>query len=79
MQSYSQNSQVPHLRQTSSRVPEGFNKYTQGEILGKGVYGEVYKCTNKVTGQVVAIKKEKYEKYGDEGVTSTCMREISIL
>lgn len=48
------------------------------EKIGEGTYGVVYKGRNKVTGQIVAMKKIRLESE-DEGIPSTAIREISIL
>lgn len=43
-----------------------------------GTYGVVYKGRNKITGQVVAMKKIRLDSE-DEGIPSTAIREISLL
>ncbi|XP_051015248.1 cyclin-dependent kinase 3 [Acomys russatus] len=48
------------------------------EKIGEGTYGVVYKAKNKVTGQLVALKKIRLD-LEDEGVPSTAIREISLL
>ncbi|XP_077299117.1 cyclin-dependent kinase 1 [Arctopsyche grandis] len=48
------------------------------EKIGEGTYGVVYKGRNKLTGQIVAMKKIRLES-DDEGVPSTAIREISLL
>jgi cyclin-dependent kinase 1 len=48
------------------------------EKLGEGTYGIVYKCRDKLTDQMVALKKIRLEKE-DDGVPSTAIREISLL
>ena len=54
------------------------NLYTKIEKIGEGTYGVVYKARNKVTGQLVALKKIRLETQ-EEGVPSTAIREISLL
>ncbi|XP_059609392.1 cyclin-dependent kinase 1 [Phlebotomus argentipes] len=48
------------------------------EKIGEGTYGVVYKGRNKLTGQIVAMKKIRLESE-DEGIPSTAVREISLL
>ena len=54
---------------------ENFHKI---EKIGEGTYGIVYKATDKITDQVVALKKIRLETES-EGVPSTAIREISLL
>lgn len=48
------------------------------EKIGEGTYGVVYKGRNKLTGQIVAMKKIRLESE-EEGIPSTAIREISLL
>lgn len=43
------------------------------EKIGEGTYGIVYKGRNKITGQIVAMKKIRLESE-DEGIPSTAIR-----
>ncbi len=53
-------------------------RFKKLEKLGEGTYGVVYKAQDKVTGEIVALKKIRLEKE-DDGVPSTAIREISLL
>jgi len=48
------------------------------EKIGEGTYGIVYKARDKITDQVVALKKIRLE-CESEGVPSTAIREITLL
>lgn len=54
------------------------DKYQKIEKLGEGTYGIVYKAQNKVTGDIVALKRIRLDKE-DEGIPCTAVREISLL
>ena len=54
------------------------DKYQKIEKIGEGTYGVVYKARNRLTGDLVALKKIRLEAE-DEGIPSTAIREISIL
>ncbi|EAY20565.1 CMGC family protein kinase [Trichomonas vaginalis G3] len=53
-------------------------RYIKQEKLGAGTYGMVFKAKDKTTGKIVAIKEMILDQE-EEGVSSTTMREISIL
>jgi serine/threonine protein kinase len=53
-------------------------KYIKLDKVGEGTYGVVYKCRNKDSQELVALKKIRLENE-DEGIPSTDIREISIL
>lgn len=46
-------------------------------INAKGTYGVVYKARDRVTNEVIALKKIRLEAE-DEGIPSTAIREISL-
>lgn len=54
------------------------DKYQKIEKIGEGTYGVVYKARNRMSGELVALKKIRLEAE-DEGIPSTAIREISIL
>jgi serine/threonine protein kinase len=53
-------------------------QYEKMDKIGEGTYGVVYKARNKLTGQIIALKKIRLEQE-EEGVPSTAIREISLL
>lgn len=67
--------------QAGSAAPPETNmmaRYQRQEKVGEGTYGVVYKAKDKITGEIVALKKTRLESE-DEGVPSTAIREISLL
>lgn len=46
--------------------------------LGEGTYGIVYKARDRLTNEVIALKKIRLE-HTDEGMPSTAIREIAVL
>ncbi|KAL5966605.1 Cyclin-dependent kinase 1, partial [Taenia solium] len=46
--------------------------------IGEGTYGLVYKCLDRKSGLLKALKQVKLEHY-DQGVPSTTLREIALL
>jgi serine/threonine protein kinase len=54
------------------------DKYNKMEKIGEGTYGVVYKARDKVSQEVIALKKIRLESE-EEGVPSTAIREISLL
>ncbi|KAJ4718991.1 Protein kinase domain [Melia azedarach] len=52
--------------------------YKEIKKIGRGGYGEVYKCRNLITGQLVAIKMITIRNE-IEGVPSYTLREVSLL
>lgn len=53
-------------------------RYQKLEKVGEGTYGVVYKAKDRVTGEIIALKKIRLEAE-DEGIPSTAIREISLL
>ena len=53
-------------------------RYMKLEKIGEGTYGVVYKAKDRVTGEILALKKIRLEAE-DEGIPSTAIREISLL
>ena len=53
------------------------NKYEILGIVGEGAYGIVYKCRNKYTNEIVAIKK--FKEIHNDIVKKTMKRELKVL
>ena len=53
-------------------------QYEKVEKIGEGTYGVVYRARDRITGEVIALKKIRLEQE-EEGVPSTAIREISLL
>jgi len=53
-------------------------RYQTMKKIGEGTYGVVYKAKDRVTGEIIALKKIRLEAE-DEGIPSTAIREISLL
>lgn len=60
---------------TASRSMERYEKIAK---LGEGSYGTVYKCRNRDTGEIVAIKKFT-ESEEDPAIRKIALREIRLL
>ena len=54
------------------------DKYDKMNRIGEGAYGVVYRCRNKETGALVAIKKF-VESEDDPLIKKIAMREIRML
>lgn len=53
-------------------------RYLKLKKIGEGTYGVVYKAKDRVSGEIVALKRIRLEAE-DEGIPSTAIREISLL
>ncbi|KAL7449624.1 hypothetical protein ACHAWC_003235 [Mediolabrus comicus] len=53
-------------------------RYQKMDKIGEGTYGVVYKARDRVSGEIIALKKIRLEAE-DEGIPSTAIREISLL
>ena len=49
------------LKYRKSRVKQTIHDYESIKIIGRGAFGEVHVCRNKITDEIVAIKKIKKE------------------
>lgn len=54
------------------------DKYEKIKKIGEGSYGQVFKCRNKESGEIVAIKKF-IESDDDPAIRRIAMREIRML
>lgn len=50
-----------------------------GDSIGEGAYGVVYKARDKQTNKLVALKKIRVQAEGDIGISSSTLREITLL
>ena len=48
-------------------------KYQRINKIGEGTYGIVYKARNKLTNEIIALKKIRLD-HEDEGIPSTAVR-----
>ncbi len=53
-------------------------RYQKLEKIGEGTYGVVYKAKDRISSQIIALKRIRLEAE-DEGIPSTAIREISLL
>lgn len=51
----------------------------KGVSIGEGAYGVVYKALDRVTNKLVALKKMRVQSEGDIGISSSTLREITLL
>lgn len=63
-----------------NKIGEGTegDRYQKINKIGEGTYGVVYKARDKITNEIVAVKKIRLD-HEDEGLPSTAVREISLL
>jgi cyclin-dependent kinase 2 len=69
---------APPAAAPARRVPASMDNFEKVEKIGEGTYGVVYKARNRVTDEIVALKRIRLEQE-EEGVPSTAIREISLL
>jgi len=60
------------------QLKNNIERYQKLEKIGEGTYGVVYKAKDKISQDIIALKKIRLEQE-DEGVPSTAIREISLL
>ena len=53
-------------------------RYQKIEKVGEGTYGVVYKARDRMTGEIVALKRIRLDQ-ADEGIPGTAVREIALL
>jgi cyclin-dependent kinase len=54
------------------------DRYEKIARVGEGTYGVVYKAKDRVSGEIVALKRIRLESE-EEGIPSTAIREIALL
>lgn len=67
-----------HLAAPSLVPHRSMERYQKIEKVGEGTYGVVYKSKDRLTGEIVALKKIRLEAE-DEGIPGTAIREIALL
>lgn len=55
------------------------SRYEQLEVIGSGVFGMVTKAQVRGTGEVVAIKRLHVDSEQGDGISSTVLREVTLL
>ncbi len=59
-------------------ISRTIDRYSKLEKIGEGTYGVVYKARDRVSQEVIALKKIRLDAE-EEGEPSTAIREISLL
>lgn len=54
------------------------DRFEKLDRIGEGTYGVVYKARDTTNGDIVAMKRIRFQ-HEDEGIPSTAIREISLL
>ncbi len=71
-------SKVPLSRRRRRWVSSGVHRYEQLEQVGEGTYGQVWSARDKMTNEIVALKKFRMDNER-EGFPITAIREIKLL
>ncbi|KAL3116711.1 hypothetical protein niasHT_000789 [Heterodera trifolii] len=71
-------STAQHHAEQPSKMPLMLDKYEKIGKIGEGSYGVVFKCRNRDTGELVAIKKF-FESEDDPAIRKIALREIRML
>ena len=71
-------SKVPLSRRRRRWVNRGVNRYEPLEQVGEGTYGQVWSARDRITDEIVALKKIRMDNER-EGFPLTAIREIKLL
>ena len=62
------------------KIDDITTKYRLGKLLGKGAFGQVYKCTNKLTSKVCAMKiMKKSSLQGNQELITMIENELLVI
>jgi len=70
---------LPRSKVAYGRCPNVSSRYEKLGRIGEGTYGVVYRARDKVTGDIVALKRCLPHHEASDGFPLTTLREITLL